>query len=559
MRYKILFLSMLILFTSCLRLSSKPLTDEYTPASGTLPTDASENINYKVTINNLSSSEVYMVITNELFNCTRNNTITFTRTSSNLASKNITTSTNNNSFIIPRTFKYDYSKPLISKKSITEASVVQKSSVGDIKTFNILKMGTSETHTTLSAVLAKSVSKGDRTINFWVDNSKYSSSSDVIGKINNTMINILANKFIMQNNSIYDDLTTIFGKEWFDSSSNKDYLINGNKSIDILLFDINKSYDGGRVIGYFNPDDLFTKSSSTFSNERVMFYLDAHSFLDSTPWSISDYWPDNVISTLAHEFTHLITFYQKTVLRSGKISTWLNEMISMLAEDLVSYDIGSYGPRGVLGTDLSSGHYSNTMGRLPYANYFNNFPPNSYDMSSYIEYSVTYSYGAYLLRNFATGTNGLEFLKSLVYNQYSDVNAIEEAIKTTGYNRNFLSTIQDWSKAIILSNQTFTSNELYKYQTGTGFSSTINGKTFKFGDINMYTYSDTPTFYSSGGANLPSLNRASNLMFFLGTSTGTFNMNISIPKYSRMAFYIKNSSGYFDKEKSSSVEIKALN
>lgn len=562
MKYKIYSFLFLIIFTACLRITSTPTTGDFNPISGVLPNDANENLNFSVNIENLNNNEVIMIISNELYNNLRENNIVFQKTFNSLSiNKNIKNEKiTKNPLIIEKKFQYDYSRKLIPKT--INRDIISKSAIGykegDVKTFNALKIGTSEKNITVKAKLVKIVDKNNRIIKFWVDENKYSGEQFIDKKINNSMVNILSQKFIENTNNIYGDLTHIFGQEWFEGTSNSNYLLDGNRSIDILLFDINENYNGGRVVGYFNPDDLFLKNYAFHSNESVMFYLDAYSYADSSPWNETEYWPDNAISTLAHEFMHLITFYQKTVLRDGKISIWLNEMISMLAEDIVSYDINTYGPRGVLGSVLSSGEANNGSGRLSYANYYNNYPVNAYSMDTYIEYSVTYSYGAYLLRNYGSGENGLKFLRDIIWSTYQDTNAIEYAIKNRGFNKSFINTLQDWGKAIVLSNNEYNGEEKFKYNTGNGFTASIDGKQFKVGDINMYNYIDSPTFYETGGSWLPKLNRGNNLLFYLGKGNGAFSMSISLPKYSRMQFIIKDSTGKFDLEKSENVQVNQI-
>lgn len=562
MKYKIFLFLTLIILTACLRISSKPVTGDYNPVTGFLPKDASENLTYDVNIKDLNNDEIIMIISNELYNNMRDNMITFEKKfNASVSSKNTkNTIDTSKPMIIERTFDYDYTKKMLPKttdKSLVSKNIV-KNVLGDIKNFNALKIGSSEKNVVIKAKLVKLVNKNNRTVRFWVDEKKYSGVAYVPKQINDTMITSLSEKFIENSYNIYADLTHIYGKEWFEGSSTSDYLLYGAKTIDILLFDINDNYEGGRVVGYFNPDDLFMKNYAFSSNESVMFYLDAYSLADASPWEATAYWPDNAISTLAHEFMHLITFYQKTILRNGKISVWLNEMMSMIAEDLVSYHAGTYGPRGVSGTVLNSGYSNNGSGRLAYANYFNHYPVNSYRMSSYIEYAVTYSYGAYLLRNYGTGDNGLLFLRDIVWSEYQDVNAIENAIRNRGYNKTFVETLQDWTKAIVLSNEIFTGKEKFKYSTGSGFISSVDGKSFRFGDINMYKYMDNPTFYLTGGEWLPKLNRGNNLLFYLGKGNENFTMKLSVPKYSKVQFIIINSSGKFDFEKTNRIKIYEL-
>lgn len=554
MKKFLLLLIVFLIFISCLRITSKPITGDYSPVGGVLPSDASTNIEYNVNIKNLNNHEIIMSVTNELYNNSRENNINFEK---NFLSTQVNFSKNtveNPNKIIDMTFRYDYDKQIESNGVERTVQNLQKNIEGDSINFNALKMGNTKEKIVVKAKLIKAITNYDRRVNFWVDETKYSGDKYEQHKINNQMIDVLANKFIGNNQNIYNDLTYIFGAEWFENISSKNYLINGQKTIDILLFDINKSYEGGRVIGYFNPDDLFLKNYSFYSNERVMFYLDAYTYGDSIPWNSGDYWPDNTISTLAHEFMHLITYYQKTILRNGRISTWLNEMLSLIAEELVSYNARTYGPRGVLGDNLKAGNINNGRGRLAYSNYYNHFPVNS-NMDNYIEYAVTYSYGAYMLRNYASGENGLNFLRDIVYSEYPDTNAIEFALRNKGIGKDFADSIKEWVKASVLSNEIFEGGEKFKFSTGNGFISTYGAREYKIGDINMYNYVNSPYFFYRGGADIPKLNKGNSIIFYLGKGSGDFSMKLYLPKYSRVQFILKDGNGKFDNLKSSEVSI----
>ena len=74
----------------------------------------------------------------------------------------------------------------------------------------------------------------------------------------------------------------------------------------------------GGVAGYFYAKDNFKSSYYSGSNQRIMFYLDAVMFangdgIDGTDWDVSDPSPGDIVSTLTHEFQHMIHFYQKQI------------------------------------------------------------------------------------------------------------------------------------------------------------------------------------------------------------------------------------------------------
>jgi len=122
----------------------------------------------------------------------------------------------------------------------------------------------------------------------------------------------LGNEF---DKTIYPRLTQVLGSEWSPGIDNE-------YRITIL---ITKMKDG--TGGYFNSADEYLKVQSSSSNEREMIYLNA-SYLSS----------DRIKEFLAHEFQHLITFYQKEKSRNLVEDVWLNEARSEIASTLCGYD-----------------------------------------------------------------------------------------------------------------------------------------------------------------------------------------------------------------------------
>lgn len=91
------------------------------------------------------------------------------------------------------------------------------------------------------------------------------------------------------------------------------------------------------LLGFFNPIDLYGRDSlagATESNEGKIFYI-----IYRPGISI-----DSIYGVLAHEFQHMINYYQKNkslVLSETKINeeTWLNEGLSQYANDVCEFDI----------------------------------------------------------------------------------------------------------------------------------------------------------------------------------------------------------------------------
>ncbi len=109
--------------------------------------------------------------------------------------------------------------------------------------------------------------------------------------------------------------------------------------ITILLTDINNdNSSNGGVVGYFWAKDNYTQSTVAGSNERVIFYIDSVMYANNDSdgdGNADNYWENIIYSTLAHEFQHMINFYQRVAKRGLATETWYNEMLSAAIEDIV--------------------------------------------------------------------------------------------------------------------------------------------------------------------------------------------------------------------------------
>ncbi|MFC1854092.1 hypothetical protein ACFL27_28245 [candidate division CSSED10-310 bacterium] len=118
--------------------------------------------------------------------------------------------------------------------------------------------------------------------------------------------------------------------------------VDNDPQITLLLLDIRDNYDPDTyrayVAGYFESFDCFTQEQlenagfqDVKTNAREMFYMDVDPAIAGS---------NTFMSTLAHEFQHMINFNQKCILPQtydpGE-EIWLNEAMSELAPFLCGY------------------------------------------------------------------------------------------------------------------------------------------------------------------------------------------------------------------------------
>jgi hypothetical protein len=401
----------------------------------------------------------------------------------------------------------------------------------------------------------------DRKLNIWVADDCWIGSTKLYD-ITQPMVDAMADKFLKAgaNNDIYDWVTKIYGVEWGSDASVIDpTLIGFNKEITILLYDIDGDNSGtGGVLGYFWAKDNFKKSSVSYSNERIMFYIDAvmyANFDPTPPWDITDGWPSEMISTLAHEFQHMIHFYQKGVkvtYASSMTDSWINEMTAMLTEDFVANKIYVEGPRGVDYTVASAGSSGNHNGRPPRFNRYDYYSVTNW-LGNVNNYSVDYVFGAYLARNFG----GVKLFSDIMLNDFTDERAVTEAIKTiSGKDLNIGQLIQKWGAAVLLSDSEDPTSDVYQFNKGNNwFSSNINSITYTIGSIDLNNYTHTynpdydlpspdqvgPLIYNSAN-DIPSsgsMRSASNVYYFCGNLTGQNSWNLRMDNGVKLTVVVK--------------------
>lgn len=362
--------------------------------------------------------------------------------------------------------------------------------------------------------------------------------------VTQSMVNIIADRFLKlgNDNDIYDWIGNIFGLPWGHHSYNG-LLDPSTNDIHILLFDIDadNSITGG-MVGFFWAKDNYIKDPSDpylgTSNERLMFYLD--SVLLATPemdyeWDISHFWPSSILGAMAHEFQHMIHFYEKTIVHDAVSETWLNELCSEVAEDLVANKISVYGPRGVDPADGSGGHTNNSMGRLPLYNMFNYIQVTKWE-SFLSNYSINYALGAYLVRSYGTS-----LFTDIVQNEQSGTAAIESAL---GNSLTFGEILSNWAVANILSDD-LEAHLPYRYNTGDWISSSSDNVDYSLGSINLFNYEydelqNGPLFFNPDSLNeIEHQPPHSNIYVSMGHHSGVIEGHIDYDPGTNIAIIIK--------------------
>ena len=411
--------------------------------------------------------------------------------------------TENNSTLLTRTISLE---PRVTNENDSEEFYIDVfDSFGNEQTKKI-------TATARKVIYNVETKYGIKNLVVWVEDDEYNN------RVSQDMVDELADTFLKdgENNDLYDWVTNIYGEEW--GTTNKSNLIAENDYIDILIDDM--GVDG--IAGYFYAKDNFTTSTEPYSNEKIMFYINSRVYTRDNYTEEEN--EKEVLTTLAHEFHHMIHFYQRYVLKDDPHPTWLNEMLSETTEDLVATKIGYKGPRNVDPTDGSAGPSGNDGGRYPVFNDNNTLSVTQWN-NSLEDYSKVNAFGAFLVRNY----DGAKLLHDIEYSSYAGYKAVEEATK-----EDFKNLVSKWGTAVVLSDNDNPSISIPRYNFGDFKNVEYNDVTYNLGSINFFNYIPTPEFKSYA-----ILNEDANLYYHLGRVYGKTTVNVSIPNGADIAIISK--------------------
>lgn len=281
--------------------------------------------------------------------------------------------------------------------------------------------------------------------------------------------------------------------------------------VNILLYDIGADYSSSNasgVIGYFSSKDYYVRRPSAtgnteplrYSNEGKFFYIDApfcnydSSATGSYKFGGTGGVSQTVISTLFHEFQHMINFGNKVIEGGVRDNpSWHNEMLSMLAEDLMAQQ---------LGLDAKENVAANRIPLFNRAYYNSGLTEYLKDTGKSIySYSTAYAFGAWIAREYG----GPAFIENMSKNAKTGMDSITDAIyATTGKSVSPLVLYKKFIQACVYRNtfaQTYGYPTLYKKTYSRKFADGISaglGRIDIFSSDYKYPYYDRSSDYYTG-------------------------------------------------------------
>ncbi len=282
----------------------------------------------------------------------------------------------------------------------------------------------------------------------WANKANVVESGSANNKISVPVIQDIANKYI----SYYQLEEKIFGE-----TSDKLLSSRGAKSmedgptgtaINIVLTDIGKDGTTGKcgVVGYFWAKDYAEtgySSSSAYkaTNEGKYFYIDipfcnyTNKEYKGVKQSGKEVASTTVLSTLFHEYQHMIDYNNKNIKSKISPASWYNEMLSMLCEDLLQKQMGIPDDQ-----TIQVGRISNFNGY-----YYQSGITQYLDSNSWISYATAYAFGAWLSRNYG----GAKLIHEMSVNSFKDTDSIVNAVNSVnGTNLTWNDLMIEYVKAL---------------------------------------------------------------------------------------------------------------
>ena len=240
----------------------------------------------------------------------------------------------------------------------------------------------------------------------WVVDEYYTesevSATAPTDKVNSTIAALFAEKFGEEPETIfYNDAPYSTMAEWSATGS----------KVNIVLYDIGKDYNlpsflTKGVMGYFYDKDYYVPVASgdlRYSNQGKYFYVDTYYAVKLT---------DTTLSTLAHEFQHMIGFGVDKSADGEETQTWYHELLALLAEDALFEYLQI--------PEESSPRYRLASFNADYA--LSGIEYNTAEGS--LSYATLYAFGAWCARNFG----GAAFIKELARNNSANIASVVNAV-----------------------------------------------------------------------------------------------------------------------------------
>jgi immune inhibitor A len=205
-------------------------------------------------------------------------------------------------------------------------------------------------------------------------------------------------------NETYPTNRAFFGSEWTPGVDNDPHI----------------SVFNGRVpgvAGYYYSPNQYSRLVNPFSNEREMFFINLEVRRPGT---------DAYDATLTHEFQHMIHWYN-----DSNEDTWVNEGLSMLAEQLNGYSVQAYADAYLRAPDTQLTTWAIA------------------DENSIPHYGASYLFMSYVLDRL-----GADTLKSIIRSDANGIVGFDQTLEAEGYAERFDDLFADWAIASYLDDLT---------------------------------------------------------------------------------------------------------
>ena len=276
----------------------------------------------------------------------------------------------------------------------------------------------------------------------WVIDDFYSSTAG-----ENKVDSAIAQKYADAFDKMYPMITNVFGNEsdkiyYYPKWRNMENYSSTGTKINIVVYDIGNDYSLSEnqqcgIVGYFYAKDYIYNYSEkgVTSNNGKYFYIDSG-------YANSNF--DTTISTLAHEFQHMVNYNQKTVSHDLTSGQWYNEMLSMLCEDMMQEHLGI--------KDEDSPKARTTV----FNAYYYCSGISEYNSKNQIcSYATAFSFGSFIARNFG----GAELVQKISQNSLVDNDSITDAVNSLNDTKYTYDDLFEKYLLALFGNSTYTHNK----------------------------------------------------------------------------------------------------
>lgn len=234
---------------------------------------------------------------------------------------------------------------------------------------------------------------------------------------------------------------------------------------------------GGYITGFYYAVDQFSSSTYAVSNQTDVFYVSVSDPSGSFGVTVSEsFYLNNIVkSVLVHELQHMINFNMHFHVNGGSAeSSWLNEGLSHLAEDIFSVDceVDSSDPSCSGLSDGEPGYMENT-GIENYARistYLNNIEDICFSCGS----SLAQRGGSYLFLRYYyeqaekghsdNAANGWEFVQNLLDTDLTSVTNVVRAYHggSADVNSAFITMVAQAGLAYLVADTDLSDENIYE-------------------------------------------------------------------------------------------------